>query len=89
MDFCCAIKAIRRARQSFKELRDRGRLLYARRGRCGQQCVLNPHQTRPTQNLTQQNPNQVDAFAVLSEAVTLYEAERLVEIDTRAARGGS
>ncbi len=43
----------------------------------------------PTQNLTQQNPNQVDAFAVLSEAVTLYEAERLVEIDTRAARGGS
>ena len=32
---------------------------------------------------------QVDAFAVLSEAVTLYEAERLVEIDTRAARGGS
>ena len=43
----------------------------------------------PTQNLAQQNPNQVDAFAVLSEAVTLYEAERLVEIDTRAARGGS
>ena len=43
----------------------------------------------PTQNLTQQNPNQVDAFAVLSEAVTLYEAERLGEIDTRAARGGS
>ena len=43
----------------------------------------------PTQNLTQQNPNQVDAFAVLSEAVTLYEAERLVEIDTRAARAGS